>query len=148
MDDVRRWLSVRHSLLAEALGVVAFYAVYEGGRGLVAGDRATAVAHARSVASLERTLHVFLEPHVQHAAQGVPALIGVLGFAYLTLHLSVTAGLLLWLHRRRPASFAVVRTTLLVASAFALIGFIAFPTAPPRLAGLGIADTVPVVTST
>jgi CheY-like chemotaxis protein len=142
MSDARSWLPVRHTLRAETLVVVALYALYEAGRGLVAGDRATAVAHARSVASFERTLHVFLEPHVQQAARSVPGLVGVLGLAYLTLHLSVTAGLLLWLHRRRPASFAFVRTTLLVASALALIGFIAFPTAPPRLAGLGIADTV------
>jgi hypothetical protein len=35
-----------------------------------------------------------------------------------------------------------VRTALLIASALALIGFIAFPTAPPRLAALGIADTI------
>jgi hypothetical protein len=142
MRDARCWLSVRHSLHAESLVVVALYALYEACRGLVAGDRATAVAHARWVASFEQTLHVFLEPRVQEAARSVPGLVGVLGLAYLTLHLSVTAGLLLWLHRRRPASFAFVRTTLLVASALALVGFLAFPTAPPRLAGLGIADTV------
>src|SRR5262249_38774170 len=35
-----------------------------------------------------------------------------------------------------------VRTTLLCASALALIGFVAYPTAPPRLAGVGVADTV------
>ena len=50
--------------------------------------------------------------------------------------------MLLWLHQRRPAAFAFVRTTLLLASALALLGFLAYPTAPPRLAGIGIADTV------
>jgi PAP2 superfamily len=49
---------------------------------------------------------------------------------------------LLWLHNRRPAAFPFVRTTLLIASALALVGFLAYPTAPPRLAGIGIADTV------
>jgi hypothetical protein len=72
----------------------------------------------------------------------MPALVALLGFAYLTLHLSVTAALLLWLHLRRPENFAFVRTTLLLASALALVGFVVFPTAPPRLAGLGITDTV------
>jgi hypothetical protein len=41
-----------------------------------------------------------------------------------------------------PAAFVFVRTTLLLASALALVGLLAYPTAPPRLAGLGIADTV------
>ena len=142
MRDARSWLSIRHSLRTETLVVLALYALYEAGRGLAAGDRATAVAHARSVASFERALHVFAEPHLQHAARSVPALIGILGVAYLTLHLSVTAALLFWLHRRHAADFAFVRTTLLVTSVIALIGFVVFPTAPPRLAGLGIADTV------
>jgi hypothetical protein len=66
----------------------------------------------------------------------------LLGAAYLTLHLTVTIAVLLWLHRRRPAAFAFVRTTLLLASGIALVGFLAFPTAPPRLAGVGLADTV------
>jgi hypothetical protein len=61
---------------------------------------------------------------------------------YLTLHLAVTGSYLLWLHRRRPAAFPTVRTALLLASGLALVGFLAFPTAPPRLAALGIADTI------
>jgi hypothetical protein len=66
----------------------------------------------------------------------------VLGVCYLTLHLAVTAGVLVWFHQRRPAAFPLVRTTLLLASGIALVGFVVFPTAPPRLAGIGIADTV------
>ena len=138
----RGWLAVRHSLRVEAAVVVGLYAAYETCRGLVAGDGHVAVRHARAVVGLERTLNVFGELRVQEAARSVPGLVGVLGLAYLTLHLGVTAGLLLWLHRRRPACFPLVRTTLLFASALALIGFLVFPTAPPRLAGLGIADTV------
>jgi hypothetical protein len=61
---------------------------------------------------------------------------------YLTLHLTVTADSLLWLHRRRPAAFIGVRTALLAASGLALVGYLAFPTAPPRLAGIGVADTI------
>jgi hypothetical protein len=139
---MRRYLATRHSLPVEAATVLLLYALYEAARGLVAGDEQLAVDHARAVTSLEHRLHVFVEPSVQHGAQAVPGLTGVLGAAYLTLHLSVTAALLLWLHQRRPAAFARIRTTLLIASAIALIGFVAFPTAPPRLARIGIADTV------
>ena len=136
------WLAGRHSLAAELAALVVLYALYETSRGVVAGDSAGAVRHARLIASLERSLHVFGELHVQDAARTVPGLVGTLGVLYLTLHLTVTGLYLLWLHRRRPAAFPVVRTALLTASALALIGFLAFPTAPPRLAALGIADTI------
>ena len=140
--SVLGWLAKRHSLPVELVAVVALYGVYETSRGLVAGDSATAVRHARAIASLERSLHVFAEVHVQVAARAVPGLLGTLGVLYLTLHLAVTGVYLLWLHRRRPAAFPVVRTALLGASVLALVGFLAFPTAPPRLAALGISDTI------
>jgi len=79
---------------------------------------------------------------VQRAVQTPPGLTSLLGVAYLTLHLTVTAGVLLWLHRRRPEGFPFVRTALLLASGLALVGFFVYPTAPPRLAGVGILDTV------
>jgi hypothetical protein len=138
----RGWLSTRHSLPIEMAMVIGVYAAYEATRGLVAGDAHVALRHAHDVVSLERSLHVFVEGHVQRAAQAVPGLIGTLGFAYLTLHLTVTGALLLWLHRRRPAVYPLVRTTLLLASALAVVGYVVFPTAPPRLSGVGIADTV------
>jgi hypothetical protein len=140
--DRRGWLSTRHSLPTELAMVLGVYAVYEATRGLVAGGAHVALRHAQDVVSLERTLHIFVEDSVQHAALAVPGLIGTFDFAYLTLHLSLTAGLLLWLHRRRPAAYPFVRTTLLLATALAVVGYVLFPTAPPRLSGLGIADTV------
>jgi PAP2 superfamily len=132
----------RHSLAVEAAGVLALYALYEATRGLIAGDRASAVRHAHDVASLERSLHLFVEGGVQDAARTLPGLIGTLGVLYLTLHFAVTGLFLLWLHRRRPGAFPFVRTALLIASALALVGYLVFPTAPPRDAALGIADTV------
>jgi hypothetical protein len=142
LGQMRSWLSRRHSLRAEALLVLGLYGLYELTRGLVVGNTAEAEHHARRLVALERSMHVFDEANVQHAAHALPGLIGVLGTAYLTLHLTVTVGVLLWLHQRRPAAFAFVRTTLLLASSLALVGFLLYPTAPPRLAGIGIADTV------
>jgi PAP2 superfamily len=136
------WLGARHSLAGELAAVLALYAVYETTRGLVAGDRAAAVGHARTIASIERSLHVFQEAHVQAAARAVPGLVGTLGGLYLILHLTVTGVCLLWFHRRRPAVYPAVRNALLLTSVLALAGFLIFPTAPPRLAGLGIADTI------
>jgi PAP2 superfamily len=138
----RGWLSTRHSLPIELAMVIGVYAAYEATRGLVAGGAYVALRHAQDVASLERSLHIFVEESVQHAALAVPGLIGTFDFAYLTLHLSLTGGLLLWLHRRHPDAYPFVRTTLLLATALAVVGYVVFPTAPPRLSGLGIVDTI------
>jgi len=139
---LRSWLAVRHSLRSEAAAVLVVYGLYELARGLVVGETAEADRHARQIVALERSPHLFVEANVQHAARALPGLTSLLGIAYLTLHLAVTAAVLLWLHQRRPTAFPFIRTTLLLASGLALVGFLAYPTAPPRLAGIGIADTV------
>jgi hypothetical protein len=139
---LRDWLSTRHSLPIELALILGLYAAYEGTRGLAAGDERVALRHARDVISLEQSLHIFVEGPVQHAALAVPGLVGTLGFAYLTLHLSLTGGLLLWLHRRRPTAYPFARTTLLLASALAVVGYVVFPTAPPRLSDVGMLDAV------
>jgi hypothetical protein len=104
------WLSVRHSLRTEAAGALTLYGLYELARGLVVADTAEADAHAHRVVALERSLHLFVEANVQRAVQTLPGLTSLFGVAYLTLHLAVTAGVLLWLHRRRPDGFPFVRT--------------------------------------
>jgi len=142
MSRLRVWLAERHSFPAEAATVLALYGVYELTRGFVVGDTAEARRHALQVAAIERWPHLLLEADVQHAARLIPGLEGLLGVAYLTLHLATTVAVLLWLHERRPDAFPLVRTALLIASGLALVGFLAFPTAPPRLAGIGVADTV------
>jgi PAP2 superfamily len=136
------WLSVRHSLRVEAAAALTVYALYQVARGLVGADAAVADAHAHRLVALERSLHLFAEANLQGAVQTLPGFTSVLDVAYLTLHLTVTAGVLLWLHRRRPEGFPFVRTALLLASGLALVGFLVYPTAPPRLAGVGILDTV------
>jgi hypothetical protein len=137
-----RWLSGRNPLHTEAAAVLALYGLYEFARGLVVGNAAEAERHARRLAATERSLHLLLEAQLQSAVHVLPGLTSLLAAAYLTLHLTVTAAVLLWLHQRRPAAFPFARTTLLLASGLSLVGFLAYPAAPPRLAGIGIADTV------
>src|SRR5205823_2146461 len=100
---MRCWLTARHSFRAEAATVLALYALYELSRGFVVGNTAEARRHALDVVAIERWPHLLLEADVQRAARLIPGLEGLLGVAYLTLHLTVTIGVLLWLHQRRPA---------------------------------------------
>ena len=133
VDRVRSWLAVRHSLAAELLVVVGLYALDESTRGVVAGRRDIALRHADDVISIERSLHMFVEIGVERTAERVSGLTSTLGVLYLSLHLALTGLLLLWLYQRRPHAYLFFRTTLLVASAGALIGYLTFPTPPPRL---------------
>jgi len=125
------------------LGILAsLYAVYEAARG--AGDASLAVArdHTSDIVSLERSLHVFGERAVQEWSHGIPYLPTMLGLAYMTLHLGATALAVRWVYRERRHAFPLVRTTLIVSTALALVGYVLYPAAPPRLSGLGFSDTV------
>src|SRR5436189_124034 len=106
----------RRTRSAVAAIALVLYGLYELSRGFVVSDTAEARRHALEVVAIERWPHVLLEADVQHAARLIPGLEGLLGVAYLTLHLTVTIAVLLWFHQRRPAAFPLVRTALLVAS--------------------------------
>jgi hypothetical protein len=118
------------------------YAVYEAVRG--AGDASLLVArdHTADIVALERALHIFNERTVQEWSRGVPYLPVVLGVAYMTLHFGATALAVRWVYRERRQAFPLVRTTLISSTALALAGYVLYPAAPPRLAGLGFSDTV------
>jgi hypothetical protein len=139
---IRRQIAARHSLVVEIIIMLAVYGVYDGARGLVVGGATTAYDNAREVARFEKDLHIFFEPHIQSVLSRVPGLTTWFGIGYAVFHLGVTAAVLLWLYWRRPTVFARVRTLLAAVSLLALIGFSLFPTAPPRLAGVGIKDTL------
>jgi PAP2 superfamily len=132
----------RHSLAAETAILVGLYLAYDAGRGLAGGGRRQAVAHALSVTRAEKNLGLFVEPHIQHAARSVPGLDDLFGFGYDTFHLGVTAAVLTWLYLRRPHYYPIVRNAVVAATGLALAGFALYPTAPPRMAGIGLADTL------
>ena len=122
--------------------LAALYATYEAVRG--AGDTNLTVArdHTSDIVSLERALHVFSERTVQEWSHGVPYLPALLGLAYMSLHFGATALTVRWVYRERRDAFPLVRTTLIASTAIALAGYVLYPAAPPRLAGLGFSDTV------
>ena len=136
------WFSQRHSLRTEILTVVAIYLVYEVSRGIAVGDPGVALRHAREVAELERSWSIF----VQHRGAGGGADDSLARRdAGILLPRTPSDG-----HGRVPAlavpvpptTFPFIRNTLLVATGITMIGYVTYPTAPPRLAGIGIVDTV------
>jgi hypothetical protein len=139
---VRGLASSPHRGLVEVATLAALYGVYEVIRGQGHATYAAAMANTDWIVDLERSLHIFGERTLQQAADLVPALPSVLGIAYIVMHFLGTAGFLVWLFRRHPERFAFARNVLIGATAVALVFYILLPVAPPRLAGLGFADTV------
>ncbi len=121
----------------------AAYLAYRLVRGVVEGDANAAFAHARDLISLERTLHVFVEPSVQAWASSSHLLMVLSSWLYVNAQTTVTVGALLYLYLRHNRSFYFVRNMFMVAMAIALASYALFPTAPPRfLPEWGFIDTV------
>jgi PAP2 superfamily len=131
-----------HSGLIEVAIAVGLYAIYELVRGAGSTTLAAARMHTADIVALERHLGLFVERAVQQAVEHVPAAPMLLGFAYMTLHFGATTVALIWVHRRHRERFALVRTTLVLSTAISLVIYVLYPAAPPRLAGIGFADTV------
>ena len=126
---------------------VVVYNLYQLVRGLADGREAAAFANAERVIDLERSLGAFFEPALQSALLAHTWLIDAANFMYLNSHFVVTSSFLIWLYLYRNEHFAFVRNMFLVAMAIALVGYAAFPTAPPRLLPeAGFTDTIAAFT--
>jgi hypothetical protein len=126
----------------ELAALAVLYGVYEIVRGVGGEDWAAARAHTADIVELERGLVLYVERDVQELAGAIAGAPALLGLLYVALHFAGTAAVLVWVHRRRPHAFPFLRTTLIVSTALALVGYVLYPAAPPRLADLGFADTV------
>jgi len=139
---VRSWFSRSHSGLQELGALAVLYGFYEVVRGVPSENVEAAMRHTSEIVDLEQGIGIYVEHGVQRALDALPVLPTVLGVAYVVLHFAGTTAALVWLHRRHRDHFPIVRTTLIVATALALVGYVLYPAAPPRLADLGFSDTV------
>jgi membrane-associated phospholipid phosphatase len=110
----------------------AAYLAYKLVRGLVEGDANAAFAHARDLISIERGMHLFVEPSIQAWASSSHFVMVLASWLYVNAQTSVTIAALLYLYLRRNSNFYFVRNMFMIAMAIALVGYMVFPTAPPR----------------
>ena len=128
--------------------VLLFFIAYNGYRlvrGMADDPGVTAAAfeHARNLIGIERGLHVFVEPSVQAWAAGTHFLTDVASWLYINAQTSVTLGALAFLYLFHNRSFYFVRNMFMVAMGIALLGYMLYPTAPPRfLPEWGFSDSV------
>jgi membrane-associated phospholipid phosphatase len=119
------------------------YYVYRMVRGIEDGHANVAFQHARDIVSFERSLHTFIEPDIQAWAINHHLFIDLANWMYVNSHFVVTTTFLIWLYVARNHAYYFVRNMFMIAMLLALVGYIAFPTAPPRfLPEWGFADTV------
>jgi membrane-associated phospholipid phosphatase len=125
----------------ELLLFVAAYLIYTLARWLFVGDLADARTHARWIYETEQTAHVAVEGSVQRAFDS-PVASWLLSNLYLAAQLAVVPATLIWLYRRSRVLYRELRNTVVATWLIAVPVFALFPVAPPRLAELGLADTV------
>jgi len=119
------------------------YWLYRLVRGQVFDQSAAAFDHARDIVSLERSVHVFVEPSLQHWAIRTGFLDDVGSWMYLNTHFIVTTCTLAFIYLFRNEHYYFVRNMFMVAMGLALVGYVVYPTAPPRmLPELGFVDSV------
>jgi membrane-associated phospholipid phosphatase len=117
--------------------------LYETVRGVAESNQAVPFSNARSIMTLERSLHLFFEQSIQSWAMGERALIDFANFMYVNSHFVITTSVLVWLYLRHNERFYFVRNMFVVAMGFALVGYLLLPTAPPRFfPELGFVDTI------
>ncbi len=117
------------------------YLVYSMSRYVSVGDLATATGHAEWIVDLQQSVGVNIETSVQSALSGTAA-IWVLNNLYLAAQLIVVPGTLIWLYRRNHELYVKLRNPVLATWLIAIPIYALFPVAPPRLAGVGLVDTI------
>jgi hypothetical protein len=144
LDRVRPPIAPRAPRLwFEILLIGVSYWLYSVIRNEVPAERATAMRNADRVWALENHLGLGIEHSINHAVNSVTWLIVGMNYYYATLHFCITIGVLVWLYVWHPGRFGAARLALFGTTWLALVGFYAFPLAPPRLmAGGGFIDTV------
>jgi membrane-associated phospholipid phosphatase len=117
------------------------YLAYSMSRYVSVGDLTTATDHAEWIVSLQQRIGVNVESSVQSALSGT-AVIWILNQLYLAAQLVVVPGTLILLYRRNHDVYVRLRNTVLATWLIAMPIYALFPVAPPRLAHVGLIDTI------
>lgn len=107
------------------------YGAYSVVRNLMGDNEALAFQNAELVIDAEKALYIFHEPAIQDAFDH-GWLMSQLNSFYGIAHFTVTAGVMLWLYHRR-ATYPRYRNAIMVTTVVALVGYLTFPLAPPRM---------------
>ncbi|HUQ23324.1 MAG TPA: phosphatase PAP2 family protein [Gaiellaceae bacterium] len=137
-----RILLARRDGVAQLAVVLGAFGAYEVARVAMKPDWSRAFENANRIESVEDALGFAWEQSLQRAFLAVPDLISALNVFYFVGHFLLTGIFFLWLYHRSREGFRSFRDGFLAATALALVIHWLYPTAPPRLAGIGLEDTL------
>jgi membrane-associated phospholipid phosphatase len=120
-----------------------FFFVYQLARGVADRDPAKAFANGLKVIGFERKTNALFEVSLQRIADSSQLLLTLTNWTYWLSQFTVLGLALLWVYLRRNESFGRFRNVILLANVIGLVGYVALPTAPPRMfPGFGFVDTL------
>ena len=119
-------------------GVVAYFGI----RGLTGEDHAAAMDHARDIVHVEQVLGLDLEKAMQLWVLDSDPVTTVANWIYIWGHWPVIVATLLFLALRHRVVYLRLRNAMMISGGLGLCVYTTYPVAPPRLAGLGLVDTV------
>jgi membrane-associated phospholipid phosphatase len=122
--------------------IVTAWMVYFGIRAVSQGSTGAAERHAHDIVDLERTLGVHREEAIQGVALRHEALVDLANWVYIWGHWPVIALTALWLWHRVPDQYLTLRNAMFLSGGVGMLLFLLFPVAPPRLAHIGLVDSV------
>jgi hypothetical protein len=98
--------------------------------------------HAKLVQRFERGLGFFVEPPLQSAILSKQWFVDLFNWVHVWGHWPVIVAVALWLYRLHLEQYRLTRNSFLISGAIGLVIFTPFPVAPPKLADMGLVDTV------
>ena len=116
--------------------------IYQASRALVIGQPSTAFENAAGIINWEKSSGLFVETSIQEWVLNHIQLAEALNYFYMYAHWTITPLFFIWLYRRRRRVYPYVRNAFFAANGIALIVYMVYPVAPPRLVGDGFVDTL------
>ena len=120
-----------------------FLAAYQVARGIADRDPPRAFENGLHVIGIERHAGALFEVTLQRLVDGSQVLATLASWTYWNSEFTVLGLALLWVYLRRHEAFKRFRNTVLLANAIGLVGYVIWPTAPPRMfPDFGFEDTL------
>ena len=143
LNPVLKWrpgLKDGAEVLLLAMALPLYYLV----RGQVHQRVSEAIERGTNVVSFEKSLGIFWEAELQQSIIHHHWFVDFLNSFYLYGHLPLIGLLAVWLYFWHRPQYLLMRNAFLLSGAIALVIYINFPTAPPRLLPphIGFVDTV------
>ena len=142
LADTRRPAKQHRAVLREIIIVGLGYLVYSQVRGLAADRVKDAFENGYWIVALEREIGIWREIAFQALILPHDALVQFFNFIYFYGLFPLLLPTAAWLFVKRPDLYLLARNAFLISGAIAVCFYLLVPTAPPRLIGLGVVDTL------